>query len=351
VAVFAQTGYRIEPVDLATADDRLLHEVNDLQNEIARENAPEEPATPFEVLARRARNRPHLFQIRDWIARTPGGELVARGFIARWEADTNQHLRNANIDVSPAHRRRGIARRLFRGIVEAAGSADDIVIELVASDRVPAGEAFLRRIGAHETLRTHVNQVRVTDLDRDLISRWATLDPSGYRLVWIEGDVPDELMGNVIVAYDAMNTAPRGEAMEDWHSTPEQIREFDRSRKAAGRLRRLLLAIDAATGETAGYTEMGYDPLVPHLLAQAGTAVIPAHRGRGIGKWLKATMLERVLREWPGATLVRTGNADANAPMLAINKRLGFRPTWASIVYEVKIADARRYVEGLRAES
>lgn len=134
--------------------------------------------------------------------------------------------------------------------------------------------------------------------------------------------------------------------MEDWHPTPEQIREFDRSRNAAGRLRRLLLAIDEGTGETAGFTEMGYDPRTPHLLAQAGTAVVPSHRGRGIGKWLKATMLERALREWPEATLVRTGNADANAPMLSINERLGFRPAWASIVYEINIHDARRYAEG-----
>jgi len=88
---------------------------------------------------------------------------------------------------------------------------------------------------------------------------------------------------------------------------------------------------------------MSHDPLTPHLLGQGGTAVVPSHRGRGIGKWLKATMLERVLDEWPGATLVRTGNADANAPMLAINTRLGFRPAWATIVYEVNIADARRY--------
>ena len=43
--------------------------------------------------------------------------------------------------------------------------------------------------------------------------------------------------------------------------------------------------------------------------------------------------------------LVRTGNADANAPMLAINTRLGFKPAWAQSIWEIGIADARRYVE------
>ncbi|TMG71247.1 MAG: GNAT family N-acetyltransferase [Chloroflexi bacterium] len=343
MAVSERTEYRIEPVDLASADDTLLRELNDLQNEIAHERAPEEPPIALEVLALRVRNRPGFLKMREWIVRAPAGQLVARGFIARWEADTNQHLRDANIDVAPAHRRRGVAKRLLREIVDAAGSSDDIVIEFAANDRVPASEAFLRRIGAHETLRTHINQVPIAEIDRGLVHEWAMLDPTGYRLVWIDGDVPEELMGNVIVAYDTMNTAPRGEAMEDWHSTPDLIRQFDRSRNATGRLRRLLLAIEDATGATAGFTEMSHDPLTPHLLGQGGTAVVPSHRGRGIGKWLKATMLERVLDEWPGATLVRTGNADANAPMLAINTRLGFRPAWATIVYEVNIADARRY--------
>src|SRR5438445_13829127 len=102
MAVSARTEYRIEPVDLASADETLLREVNDLQNEIARERAPEEPPTPLEVLRRRARNRPRMVTMRDWVARAPAGPLVARGFVARWEADTNQHLRDANIHVAPA---------------------------------------------------------------------------------------------------------------------------------------------------------------------------------------------------------------------------------------------------------
>jgi GNAT superfamily N-acetyltransferase len=71
--------------------------------------------------------------------------------------------------------------------------------------------------------------------------------------------------------------------------------------------------------------------------------VIPSHRGHGLGKWLKAAMLERALHDWPKAQLVRTGNADSNAPMLAINTRLGFKPAWAESIWEIGIADARRY--------
>jgi hypothetical protein len=55
-------------------------------------------------------------------------------------------------------------------------------------------------------------------------------------------------------------------------------------------------------------------------------------------------MLQRATRDWPNARLVRTGNADSNAPMLAINTRLGFKPVWAESIWEVGIVDARRYV-------
>ena len=341
------TAYTVEPVDLATADDELIREVLGLTNVMSAERVPEDPPLSFDAFARRVRNRPTMVVARDWLARSRDGELVARGSIFRFEADTNQHLRDAGIDVLPAHRRRGIARQLLREILAAAGETDDIVIDWFASERVPAAAAFLKRIGAKQALISHTNQLDLGRLDRSLVRDWAALDPKGYRLEWIDGAVPDGLMRNVIAAYDAMNTAPRGDlAMEDWRTTPNEIREFDRSRRAMGRERRLVLAIDEATGATAGYTELLYDPWVPHLIWQQGTAVIPSHRGRGLGKWVKAAMLERATQDWPQARVVRTGNADANAPMLAINTRLGFRPAWADGVWQIGIADARRYLAG-----
>ena len=339
--------YTVEAVDLSTASDDLLREVNDLSNEMTGESIPEDPPRPVAVLARRVRNRPKMFRTRDWLARTSDGRLVGRGFLARFDADTNQHLREASIDVLPAHRRKGIGRMLFREIVAAAGDVDDIVIEFYTNDRVPSGPAFLKHVGAKEKLASQMNHLDLSELDRTMVREWTALDPNGYRLVWIDGDVPPELMSNVIVAYDTMNTAPRGDmAMDDWHTTPEQIHEWDRTRRATGRQRLIALAIHQASGETAGYTELNYDPDIPHIIWQQGTAVVPAHRSQGIGKWIKAAMLERAIRDWPAARLVRTGNADSNAPMLAINARLGFKPAWSVAIWEIGIADARRYSRG-----
>jgi mycothiol synthase len=336
--------YTVEPADLSTADDDLLREVTALTNAIGSERVPEDPPLSFEAFASRVRNRPSMIVIRDWLVRSAEGELVGRGLVVRFEADTNQHLREASIDVLPAHRRKGIARRLLREIVAGAGDADDIVLSFFINDRVPSAAAFLKRIGAKMALTMRTSQLDLSQLDRAMVPEWAALPTEGYRLEWIDGDIPEDQMKNVIVAYDTMNTAPRGDsAMEDWNTTPDQIREFDRSRRATGRERRLVLAIHEPTGDTAGYTELSYDPKVPHLIWQQGTAVIPSHRGHGLGKWVKAAMLERALRDWPKARLIRTGNADVNAPMLAINTRLGFKPSWAESIWEVGIADARRY--------
>ena len=337
--------YTFEPVDLPTADDDLLREVLAVGNVVSSERIPEDPPLSFDAFASRVRNRPQMVVIRDWLARSVEGELVGRGLIVRFEADTNQHLREVGIEVLPEHRRKGIAKQLFREIVAGAGDADDIVLSFFINDRVPSAAAFLNRIGAKTALTMRTSQLDLSQLDRAMVREWADTRTKGYRLEWIDGDVPDDQMKNVIVAYDTMNTAPRGDsAMQDWNSTPDQIREFDRSRRATGRERRLVLGIHEATGEAAGYTELTYDPKMPHLMWQQGTAVIPSHRGHGLGKWLKAAMLERAMRDWPEATLVRTGNADVNAPMLAINTRLGFKPTWAESIWEIGIADARRYL-------
>ena len=55
-------------------------------------------------------------------------------------------------------------------------------------------------------------------------------------------------------------------------------------------------------------------------------------------------MLKRILEERTEARFIRTGNANANAQMIAINTQLGFKPAWSAALWQLTLADARKAV-------
>jgi hypothetical protein len=75
------------------------------------------------------------------------------------------------------------------------------------------------------------------------------------------------------------------------------------------------------------------------------TGVFPQFRNKGLGRWLKASMLDKVLKERPQVKYVRTGNADTNASMLKINNELGFKPYTADILWQVELNKVMDYIQ------
>jgi len=76
--------------------------------------------------------------------------------------------------------------------------------------------------------------------------------------------------------------------------------------------------------------------------------VLPEFQNRGLGRWMKTAMLQKVLRERPQVTKIRTGNADSNAPMLKINHELGFKPYISTYAWQVELAQVQAYLDSVR---
>jgi GNAT superfamily N-acetyltransferase len=192
------------------------------------------------------------------------------------------------------------------------------------------GAAGVRALGAEVGLIERISRLRTAEVDRALLDHWIARAPeraAGYSLVGWDDRCPDELLERFAAVTGVMNTAPRGDLdMEDEVYTPEMIREFEGSMARKGTRIWTLAARHDATGELVGYTALFLRKHRPWHADQGDTGVDPAHRDKGLGRWLKAVNLRRLLDERPAVEVVDTGNASSNEPMLHINVALGFRP-------------------------
>jgi mycothiol synthase len=121
----------------------------------------------------------------------------------------------------------------------------------------------------------------------------------------------------------------------------DHVVELDRALVEAGRHRWTIFVRDIS-GCCVGGTEVTFESWDGAVAVQQNTAIDQAHRGFGLAKWAKASMLDRIRRERPDVERVRTSNAFSNTPMLAINTALGFKIIEARTEWQGQTADLRR---------
>ena len=346
-----QAELEITAFDPATATEDDFVALNTIERRMTEELRPEYPQPTIEETIADRQHPPAGTRVLEWHARRPGSsQIVATAGLHMRQPD-NQHAASFWISVLPEARRLGIATRLLRVLAEACRRDSRRVLIGWGSSTSAAGEAFMQRLGAEVGQQVSHSQLLLADVDRGLMRSW--IDAAAglqdeFELVLHQGPLPEEDLEATAQALNTMNDEPRDNLdWEEIETTVDDIRQYEASLVANKEERWILNARHRASGHLVGRTGVHYRPAHPDVVSQGYTAVAPAYRNRGIGRWLKAAMMEKVLAERRLATRVHTGNASSNAAMLKINEEMGFRLYRTSINWQVTLDKVYAYLDGV----
>ncbi len=342
---------RFDPQTATEADFAARHTFLNL---IRAEAHPDDPPRTLQATVNNAKGW-QVFEdvdIQVWEA-VREGEVVAELFATVAHREDNRHLMDVNLNVLPVYRRRGLGTALLEKAVQLAEANDRSLLISFTHANAPAGVPFAEDVGAKAGLTAHTNRLVLADLSPDLLRDWQESARESARDftvgLWM-GPYPEDELAAIADLHTVMNTAPMGDLeIEDFTVTPEHLRQREAYQAAQG-VERWTLYARHASGKLAGYTALFIDPETPETLYQGDTGVLPEYRGHGLGKWLKAAMLTKVLSERPDVKFVRTGNADENVPMLKINRALGFKPYLSETVWQAGVDALKDYLaqKGIR---
>lgn len=302
---------------------------------------PDDPITPDNVVeGEMMREDPHEIHFRYEIS---AGDQMLSWFSAGATKpgapgyETNKHLLWADGSVHRDHRRRGIGRRWIPVVLEIMDR--NSYTKVGAGTEEASGHAFLKWLGAEAKMTGAENRLKLADVDWAMLERWVAEGRKrspDTKLEVYDGRLPESMLDEYCPQFSSMlNTMPfeeldHGEIVV----TPAMMLEWFARMDFGGRSGHWILTRERE-GVISGITDMFYAPYSPTIVSQGFTGVRPDARGRGLGKWLKAAMAIHIHALYPEAEWFTTDNAGSNAPMLAINTKMGFKQFRASSEYQI----------------
>jgi GNAT superfamily N-acetyltransferase len=339
MAKASYAGYTFTVTDPRSFSDHEIAEGVELSNLLLAEILPDE--TPSAVATRIAAMRvmPTRYGLWNMRVRTAEGQLVCgTSAFKDWEHDDNPDLTGLSVDVHPDHRGRGLGSAMLAYQVAFARALGHTRFVGSTMDCQPCGDPLARSLGGSVKARSHVNRLVLADVGEALLREWtdeAVTRSEGYELLAVDGPIPDNIVDAFVDLLLVMNTAPRDDLQcNDFSLTVQEWRENEERMAAVEAECWTLIARHRATGRLVGLHDVTWFPVDPEIVNVGVTGVEPKHRGSSLGRWMKAVMTLRVLEERSGVREIRTGNADSNAAMLAINERMGYQHWLAETTWE-----------------
>jgi GNAT superfamily N-acetyltransferase len=259
-----------------------------------------------------------------------------------WWLRDNTETVDVEFAVAPPYRRRGVATRLLELVIDRARAEGRRVLSGLnaAGDPVTGESPGTAFAAARGFVRKHAELHQVLELPAPDEQLAAFDQPiPGYQIVQWREHAPEEWLEQFAELLTWMTEdVPHGDrTVESTRWTPDLIREAEARPIAQGRFTYSTAAVHNASGELAAYTQMGGTLATPDRRTQYDTYVRRSHRGNHLGIAVKAPNLRALQADLAQPVALHTWNAPENAPMIAVNDMLGFRPVAQRTIWELHL--------------
>ncbi len=318
-------------------DARTLNQVQfaaalELQQWLDRTRDPEIVVTPAAELRATFADNDSENASHERIVAFDHAHAVAIGHLELTRDPANAAL--ALVEINPVSS--DAATLVLQELLQLAQTAERTLI-IAWGDYTSTANAFWTRLGAELRYSEQESDLSIATVDTKLMEQWIAAAPTEINLVHWQGCCPDTHINALLATANAMNDAPtEGLSIADTLYTEAMLWADFAARDICGFDYLGILAVDT-NGSAAGATEVLVNRYRPTFSWQWNTVVLPAYRGRGIGRWLKATMWKRLRTEFPKVEMLRTGNAQSNNAMLTINQEMGFQPSHSMAFWQANL--------------
>lgn len=315
----------------------VLERLQPLREALHTEKSPDDPLPTIENLERQLASIPGHVHPETWLASLPDGTIVGSATLVTFDLDGQKHLADGRVEVLPSYRRKGLGRRLYSLLGARARDRGRNTLIGTSYGRMPSGGAFMTAIGAHAGLTERESILELDGVDKALLEQWVS-PVDGFTPIWWDNRCPDEHIEEYARLSAIFNDVPMGDInMGDHQRTPDVIRAEEEARAGVGATRWTLAVQEDATGRLIALTEIFFSPNRPGVVQQAITGVNKEARGKGLGRFIKAAMLQRLLSERPDIREIRTENATQNDAMRHINEALGFKLKDEAVIWQLDL--------------
>ena len=239
-----------------------------------------------------------------WEAVAPNGTVA--GVAALWPVPAViPGVPELSLHVEPEWRRRGIGSRLLAA-VRAETAEPRLVADVAAGS---PGEAFCRRHGFRHTRSLRHDLLTYCGVHQAWLGELVDAEHPGYRLTHWTGDLP---------------RAPRVEELLRSPSRPGNT--LLTAADTDGGLAAYAVAVVGALSTHGGITKAD----ARARARQYGPAVLPGHRGRRLGLWVNAALVQRLREIHPYVDEIEIITAGSDP----VREHLGFQLLRRTHLYE-----------------